>query len=109
MRAALRSFRPKLARSYVAIAGDRMGFGPVARGLNSGCSLVCPATGTATPGSVMAHRSSRYVIVAKRATEPFAQHCEILLIGREYRFADTLRLRSGVTLCDLIEKKGEGL
>jgi hypothetical protein len=57
----------------------------------------------------MAHRWSRCVIVAKRAAEPFAQHCEILLIGREYRFPDMLRLCCDVTLRDLIERKGEGL
>ena len=38
----------------------------------------------------------------------FVAHRESLAIGCEYRSMTTLRLRSGVTLCDLIEREGEG-
>ena len=54
-------------------------------------------------------RSPRNVIVVKGEQAPFAAHCESLPIGREYRFVDTPRLRSGVTLRDPIEREGEGL
>jgi hypothetical protein len=56
----------------------------------------------------MACRSPRNVIVAHVEGVPFAAHCERLPIGREYRFVDTLRLRSGVSLRVFIERKGEG-
>ena len=45
----------------------------------------------------MSWRSPTNVIVANRATEPFAQHCESPPIGRGYRSVATLRLRSGVS------------
>ena len=47
------------------------------------------------------------VIVANRAGERFARRSESLL-GREYRFVAAFRLRSGVTLRDLIEREREG-
>jgi hypothetical protein len=57
---------------------------------------------------MMSWRSPKNVIVANRATERFAQHCESLPIGREYRSVVTTQLRSGVTLRDLIEREREG-
>jgi hypothetical protein len=57
---------------------------------------------------MMSWRSPKNVIIAKRATERFARHSESLPIGRGYRSVATLRLRSGVTLRDLIEREGEG-
>jgi hypothetical protein len=57
---------------------------------------------------MMYWRSPKNVIVANRATERFAQHFESLPMGRRYRSVVTLRLRSGVTLRDLIEREGEG-
>ena len=56
----------------------------------------------------MSCRSPRNVIVVNREQAPFAPRCESLPIGREYRSVATLRLRSGVTLRDLIEREGEG-
>ena len=52
--------------------------------------------------------SARNVTVVKGERAPFAAHCESLPIGRGYRSLATLRLRSGVTLRDLIEREGEG-
>ena len=48
------------------------------------------------------------VIVAKGEPAPFGPRCESLPSERRYRSVDTLRLRSGVTLRDLIEREGEG-
>ena len=56
----------------------------------------------------MSWRSPKNVIVANRATERFAEHCESRPLGREYRSVATLRLRSGVTLRDLNEREEEG-
>ena len=53
--------------------------------------------------------SPRNVIVAKRERAPFAVHFEGLPIGPEDRSVVTHQLHSGVTLRDLIERKGEGL
>jgi hypothetical protein len=53
---------------------------------------------------MMSWRSPKNVIVA-----PFAAHYESLPIGPGYVSVATLRLRSGVTLGDLVERKGEGL
>jgi hypothetical protein len=66
------------------------------------------ATSTAASGSKMSCRSPRNVIVVKGERAPFAAHYESLPIGREYRSVATLRLHSGVTLRDLIEREGEG-
>jgi hypothetical protein len=52
--------------------------------------------------------SPRNVIVAQVERVPFAAHCERLPIRREYRFVDAPKIRSGVTLRDLIERKEEG-
>jgi hypothetical protein len=52
--------------------------------------------------------SPRNVIVAKVEGVPFAAHYESLPIRREHRSVATLRLRSGVTLRDLIEREREG-
>jgi hypothetical protein len=52
--------------------------------------------------------SPRNVIVAQVERVPFAAHCERLPIRREYRFVDAPKIRSGVTLRDLIETKEEG-
>jgi hypothetical protein len=56
----------------------------------------------------MAARWPSNVIVVNRERAPFAAHCKSLRIGRGYRSVATLRLRSGVTLRDLIEMEGEG-
>ena len=56
----------------------------------------------------MSCRSPRNVIVVNREQAPFAAHYESLPIGPGYRSVATLRLRSGVTLRDLIEREGEG-
>ena len=48
------------------------------------------------------------VTVAQRQHAPFGPHSGRLPIGREYRSVATLRLCSGVTLRDLIEREGEG-
>ena len=56
----------------------------------------------------MSTRWPRNVIVARRTRAPFAAHWESLAIGRQYWSVATLRLRSGVTLRDLIEREGEG-
>jgi hypothetical protein len=60
-------------------------------------------------GSVVSNCSPRNVIVANREQAPFAVHFESLPIGPEYRSVVTHQLHSGVTLRDLIERKGEGL
>jgi hypothetical protein len=52
--------------------------------------------------------SPKNVIVVNRKQAPFASLYESLPIGPEYRPMATPRLRSGVTLRDLIERKGEG-
>ena len=57
----------------------------------------------------MSCRSPRNVIVVNREQAPFAAHCERLPIGSEYRSVDAPQLHFGVTLGDLIERKGEGL
>ena len=57
----------------------------------------------------MSRRSSRNVIVVRREQASFAVHFESLPTGPEYRSVVTLRLCCGVTLRDLIERKGEGL
>jgi hypothetical protein len=54
----------------------------------------------------MTCRSPRNVILAKRERAPFAAHYESLQIGLWYRSVATLRLRSGVTFYDLIEREG---
>jgi hypothetical protein len=59
--------------------------------------------------SVMSCCSPRNAIVAQVERTPIAAHCERLPIGREYRSVVTHQLHSGVTLRDLIERKGEGL
>jgi len=59
-------------------------------------------------GQMMSWRSPKDVIVANRVTERFAQQCESMSVGRGYRSVPTLRLRSGVTLRDFIEREGEG-
>ena len=56
----------------------------------------------------MSAGAPRNVIVAKRDAARWASRCENLLIGDVYRFVANLRLRSGVTLCDLIEREREG-
>ena len=56
----------------------------------------------------MSCRSTRNVIVVNREQASFAAHYVSLPIGREYWSVATLRLRSGVTLRDLIEREGEG-
>ena len=66
------------------------------------------ATGTAAAGPVMSARSPRNVIVAKMTRAPFTADGESLPIGREYRSVVTLRLCSGVTLRELIERELEG-
>ena len=48
------------------------------------------------------------VIFAKRERAPFAAHYESLPIGSGYQLVATLRLRSGVSLRDLIEREGDG-
>jgi hypothetical protein len=58
---------------------------------------------------VVSKSSPRNVIVANREQGPFAVHFESLPIGPEYRSVVTHQLHSGVTLRDLIERKGEGL
>ena len=60
-------------------------------------------------GSVVSNSSPRNVIVNYREQAPFAVHFESLPIGPEYRSVVTHQLHSGVTLRDLIERKGEGL
>ena len=67
-----------------------------------------PGSKHSASGSVMSSCSPRNVIVAKEERAPFAAHFESLRIGREDRSVATLRLRSGVTLRDLIEREGEG-
>jgi hypothetical protein len=53
--------------------------------------------------------SPRNVIVSNRVRALFAAHCcGSLPIGSEYRSVAMLRLGSGVTLRDLIEREGEG-
>jgi len=56
----------------------------------------------------MSHHSPRSVIVVNTERALFVAHRESLPIGRDYRSVATLRLRSGVTLRDLIEREGEG-
>ena len=56
----------------------------------------------------MTCRSPENVILAKPERAPFAAYYESLPIGREYRSVATLRLCSGVTLRDLIEREREG-
>jgi hypothetical protein len=53
-------------------------------------------------------RSPRNVVFVNRERAPLAAHYESLPIGPGYRSVATLRLRSGVTLHDLIERDGEG-
>jgi hypothetical protein len=57
---------------------------------------------------MMSCRSPRNVIVAQVEQVPFAAHHESMPIGSGYRPVATLRLCSGVTLRDLIERKEEG-
>ena len=57
---------------------------------------------------MMSRHLPRSVIVVNTERALFVAHRESLAIGREYRSGTTLRLRSGVTLRDLIERKGEG-
>ncbi len=71
-------------------------------------SVVCPATSTAASGPVMSCCSPNNVIVVNREQSPFAARYESLPIGPGYRPVATPRLRSGVTLRDLIEREGEG-
>ena len=52
--------------------------------------------------------SPRNVILAKPEQASFAAHYESLQMGRGYRSVAILRLCSGVTLRDLIEREGEG-
>ena len=56
----------------------------------------------------MSSCSPRNVIIANVGHTPFAAQGESLPIGRGYRSVATLRLRSGVTLRDLIEREREG-
>ena len=56
----------------------------------------------------MACGSPRNVIFVKRERAPFAVHYESLQIGPGYRFAATLRLRSGVSLRVVTVREGEG-
>jgi hypothetical protein len=56
----------------------------------------------------MSCRSPRNVMVVNRERAPLAAHYESLPIGPGYSPVITLRLRSGVTLRDLIENEGEG-
>jgi hypothetical protein len=56
----------------------------------------------------MTCRSPRNVILVKRERAPFAVHYESLQIGPGYRFAATLRLRSGVSLRVFTVREGEG-
>jgi hypothetical protein len=56
----------------------------------------------------MSCSSPRNVIVLNKERTLFAAHYESLPIGLEYRSVASLRLRSGVTLRDLIEREGEG-
>jgi hypothetical protein len=56
----------------------------------------------------MTCRLPRNVILTKWERVPFAAHCERLSIGRGHRLVALPQLRSGVTLRDLIERKGEG-
>ena len=51
----------------------------------------------------MSCRSPRNVIVVKREQAPFP-----VPMGPEYRSVTTLRLHSGVSLRDFIEREGEG-
>jgi hypothetical protein len=83
--------------------------------LSSACSRAepwhfshLPGARIAASGSLVSCCSPRNVIVAQVERVPFAAHCERLPIGLERRFVDTPRLCSGVTLRDLIERKGEG-
>jgi hypothetical protein len=71
---------------------------------DNSCKCNVPATGTAALGSMMTSRSPRNLAKMERA--PFAEHYESLPIGPGYRSVDTLQLRTGVTLRDLIERKG---
>jgi hypothetical protein len=48
------------------------------------------------------------VIVLNREQAPFIARYERMLIGCEHRPTATPRVRSGVTLRDLIEMEGEG-
>ena len=70
--------------------------------------VVCLAIGIASTGPVMSCCSPRNVIVAQMERVPFAAHCERLPFGREYGSVPSLRLGSGMTLRDLIEREGEG-
>ena len=69
---------------------------------------LCRRQSTTVSGSVMSHYSPRGVMVVNTERALFVAHRESLAIGCEYRSMTTLRLRSGVTLCDLIEREGEG-
>jgi hypothetical protein len=60
------------------------------------------------PGSKMSGGSPRNVIVVNMEEARFAEHFESLPMGPEYRSVVAHQLHSGVTLRDLIERKGEG-
>jgi hypothetical protein len=60
--------------------------------------------------SKMSRRSPRnMIVVVNREQAPFAAHFQSLPREPEHRSLVTHQLCSGVILCDLIERKGEGL
>jgi hypothetical protein len=72
---------------------------------DNSCKCNVPATGTAALGY-----SPRNMILGEMKRAPFAEHYEGLPIGTRVpiRVRDTPQLRSGATLCGLIETEREG-
>ena len=84
--------------------------GPIQRSsadLNIGVPSSGPGTSVAASGPMMSARWPSNVIVVNRERAPFAARYESLAVRPEYRFVATPRVRSGVTLRDLIEREGE--